>query len=98
MKTYKFLGETITKNEGIAGYSLPFSVYLNGEFFYSDYLQGIKDRILNAYTETCNGWEICFGIVHTWQIRDAEGRKAYARTLKDARKWARNHKATTGQT
>lgn len=95
MKTYKFLGETITKNEGVGGYALPFSVYLNGAFFYSDHLQGVKDRIINAYTETCNGWEICFGIVHTWQIRDAEGRKAYARTLKDARKWARNHKATT---
>ena len=95
MKTYKFLRETITKNEGVGRNALPFSVYLNGTFFYSDHLQGVKDRILNAYTETCNGWEICFGIVHTWQIRDAEGRKAYARTLKDARKWARNHKATT---
>lgn len=94
MKTYKFLGETITKNEGVGRYALPFSVYIDGEFYYADTLQGIKDRIINKYTETVNGWEICFGIVHTWQIRDDEGRKAYARTLKDARKWARNHKAT----
>jgi hypothetical protein len=94
MKTYKYLGETITKNEGIAGYALPFSVYLNGQFIYSDCLQGIKNRIIKSYSETCNGWTISFGIVHTWAIRDSEGRKAYARTLKDARKWANNHKAS----
>ena len=93
MKTYKFLGEIITKNEGV-GYTLPYSVYLNGEFFYSDSLQLIKDRIINAYSEACNGWVISFGIVHTWAIRDKEGRKAYARTLKDARRWANNHKAS----
>ena len=94
MRTYKFLGEIITKTE-VVGYTLPYSVCLNGEFFYSDSLQLIKDRIINAYSEVCNGWVISFGIVHTWAIRDKEGRKAYARTLKDARKWARNHKATT---
>lgn len=94
LKTYKFLGETITKNEGIAGYALPFYVYLNGAFFYSDHLQGIKDRIINQYSETVNGWIIHFGIVHTWAICDSQGRKAYARTLKAARKWARNHKAS----
>ncbi len=93
MRTYKFLGETITKNE-VAGYALPYSVYLNGEFYYADTLQGIKDRIINKYTETVNGWAISFGIVHTWAIRDKEGRKAYARTLKDARRWANNHKAS----
>ena len=94
MKQYKFLGETITKNEGVSGYALPFSVYLNGEFFYSDHLQGIKDRIINTYSETCNGFKISFGIVHTWAIYDSEGRKAYARTLKDARQWARKYKAS----
>ena len=93
MRTYKFLGEIITKNE-VVGYTLPYSVYLNGEFFYSDSLQLIKDRIINAYSEACNGWVISFGIVHTWAIRDKEGRKAYARTLKDARRWANNHKAS----
>lgn len=93
MKTYKFLGETITKNEGAVGYALPYSVYIEGRFYYSDHLQGIKDRIISIYTETVNGWTIYFGIVHTWAIADATGRKAYARTLKDARKWARNHKA-----
>lgn len=94
MKTYKFLGETITKNEGVGGYTLPYSVYLNGEFFYSDHLQGIKDRIINQYSETVNGWKIYFGIVHTWAISDKEGRKAYARTLKGARGWANKHRAT----
>ena len=92
MKTYKFLGEMITKNEGTIGYVLPYYVYLNGEFYYADTLQGIKDRIINAYSETCNGFTITFGIVYTWQISDSEGRKAYARTLASARKFARSHK------
>ena len=91
MKTYKFLGEIITKNEGIVGYSLPYSVYIDGEFYYADTLQGIKDRIINKYTETVNVWTIAFGIVATWAISDCTGRKAYARTLKSARKWANNH-------
>ena len=94
MKLYKFLGETIYKNEGIAGYALPYSAYIDGEFYYSDCLQGIKDRIICKYEEVCNEWKIYFGIVHTWAIADSEGRKAFARTLKDARKWANNHKAT----
>lgn len=94
MKTYKFLGETITKNEGVGGYALPYSVYIDGQFFHADTLQGIKDRIINTYEETVNGWKIYFGIVHTWAIADNTGRKAYARTLKDARKWANSHKAS----
>lgn len=94
MKTYKFLGEIIYKNEGTAGYALPYSVYIDCEFFYADTLQGIKDRIINKYEENVNGWKIYYGIVHTWAIADSEGRKAYATTLKNARKWANNHKAS----
>ena len=92
MKTYKFLGETITKNEGVRGYALPYYVYIDGAFYYADTLQGIKDRIINKYTETVNGWTISFGVIHTWAISDDTGRKAYAQTLKSARKWANNHK------
>ena len=45
MKNYTYLKQTITKNEGVAGYALPFSVYMNGQFYYADSFQGIKEII-----------------------------------------------------
>ena len=45
MKTYTYLKQTITKNEGVAGYTLPFSVYMNGQFYYADSFAGIKTII-----------------------------------------------------
>ena len=45
MKTYIYLKQTITKNEGVAGYALPFSVYMNGQFYYADSFAGIKEII-----------------------------------------------------
>jgi hypothetical protein len=42
MRTYK--GISISKSDKI-GYALPWSVYMNGQFFYADTLKGIKQII-----------------------------------------------------
>lgn len=48
MKTYKYKGELIYKNEGVGGYALPFSSYVGGRFWYADSLSGIRELVRKA--------------------------------------------------
>ena len=94
MKTITYLKQTITKNEGVAGYALPYSVYMNGQFFYSDSLSGIKQIIWSNFSEICNNWKICSSLMYPYAMYNSKGERiAYANTLKDARAFCRSRKA-----
>ena len=51
MRTYKFLGEIITKNEGVGGYALPFQAYVNGTFLYADCYSEMKRLIVKEHAK-----------------------------------------------